>query len=223
MNRYQKLIKVFENNKNDIEAISMSKYMRDKFNFYGINATKRKEITKEFIKEDKIKKVIDWEFLDLCYSNSHRELQYFVNDYLIAMGKYILYEDLDKIINYINNKQWWDTIDFQDKIIGNMALKYDMNNLMISWSTDTDIWKRRIAIDHQNGRKDKTDKELLEKIIINNLDSKEPFINKAIAWSLRDYSKVNPLWVEEFINKYKTRMTSSTIKDASKYINNISC
>lgn len=38
-----------------------------------------------------------------------------------------------------------------------------INNLMLEWSTDDDFWVRRIAIDHQLCRKDKTNTQLLEK------------------------------------------------------------
>lgn len=62
---------------------------------------------------------------------------------------------------------------------------------MLEWSTDEDFWVRRIAIDHQLCRKERTNTELLEKILVNNFGSSEFFINKAIGWSLRDYSKTN--------------------------------
>ena len=89
---------------------------------------------------------------------------------------------------------------------------------MLKWSVDDDFWLRRIAIDHQLTRKDKTDKELLKQIIINNLGSDEFFINKAIGWSLRDYSKTNPKWVKCFIEEYQDKLDKLSIKEASKYI-----
>ena len=89
---------------------------------------------------------------------------------------------------------------------------------MLKWSKDEDFWVRRIAIDHQLCRKEKTNTELLEKIIVNNFGSNEFFINKAIGWSLRDYSKTNPKWVKEFVEKYKDKMDKLSIKEASKYI-----
>ena len=73
---------------------------------------------------------------------------------------------------------------------------------MLEWSIDNDFWLRRIAIDHQLGRKEKTNTELLEQILVNNFGSEEFFINKAIGWSLRDYSKTNSDWVRSFLNKY---------------------
>ena len=211
--------KVFEQNENRENAIEMSRYMKDNFKFYGIPSPKRKEISKAFISDAKKSKIVDWKLLNACYKDEHRELQYFANDYLMAMNKYLMYEDIENILVYAKTKQWWDTIDFLDKIIGNIGLHDNrVNDLMIELSKCDDMWLRRLAIDHQNGRKEKTNSDLLEKIIVNNFDSKEFFINKAIGWSLRDYSKVNPEWVSDFIVKYKDKLDKLSIKEASKYI-----
>ena len=104
-------------------------------------------------------------------------------------------------------------------IIGGIALKYPkVNDIILQWSTDENIWLRRIAIDHQILRKEKTDTELLGKIIKNNFGQTEFFINKAIGWALRDYSKTNPKWVRDFIEKNKDKMAKLSIKEGSKYI-----
>lgn len=89
---------------------------------------------------------------------------------------------------------------------------------ILEWSLDDDFWLRRIAIDHQLLQKEKTDTELLEQILINNLNQTEFFINKAIGWSLRDYSKTNPEWVRVFLTKYSSQMAGLSIREASKYI-----
>ena len=135
------------------------------------------------------------------------------------MNAFLTYEDIPKIKKYIKSKQWWDTIDFLDRIIGEIGLIDNrVDDLMLDWSKDDDFWIRRIAIDHQLCRKEKTNTELLEKNIVNNFGSNEFFINKAIGWALRDYSKTNPLWVKEFLNKYQDKMDNLSIKEASKYI-----
>lgn len=89
---------------------------------------------------------------------------------------------------------------------------------MIEWSKDDNIWIKRSAIEHQLNFKEKTDPELLEKIIVNCFDSNEFFINKAIGWALRQYSKIDPNWVKKFIQEYGNRMDDLSIKEASKYI-----
>ena len=60
--------------------------------------------------------------------------------------------------------------------------------------------------------------ELLAQIIKNNFGSQEFFINKAIGWALRDYSKTNPKWVRQFLEKYQAQMATLSVKEASKYL-----
>ncbi len=219
MKKYLKIRELFEKNRNDEKAAQEARYMRNLFRFYGIKTPVRKTLYKDFLKEEKKNKTIDWAFLDKCYEDEYREFQYLAMDYLIAMSKYLSYDDVPKLFNYIKQKQWWDTIDRLDRIVGNIGLIDDrINDVMLKWSKDKDFWVRRIAIDHQLIRKEKTNTELLEKIIVNNLGSNEFFINKAIGWSLRDYSKTNPQWVRDFIEKYKDKMAKLSIKEASKYI-----
>ena len=69
----------------------MAKYMRNLFPFYGIPTPERKAVYKDFIQEEKRKKMIDWEFLDQCYQDEHREFHYLAYDYLIAMSHWKLF------------------------------------------------------------------------------------------------------------------------------------
>lgn len=219
MDKYIEIKNIFQENKDEQNAVKMSSYMRNLFTFYGLPTPKRKTLYKELLKSEKKNKVIDWAFLDKCYKDEHREFQYLVMDYLSAMQKFLTFDDVPKIEKYIRTKQWWDTIDGFDRIVGNIAFVDDrINNLMLKWSTDEDFWVRRIAIDHQLCRKEKTNIELLEKILVNNFGSKEFFINKAIGWSLRNYSKTNPDWVRAFIEKYKNQMDKLSVKEAGKYL-----
>ncbi len=219
MDKYLEIRAMFENREDKENALAMAKYMRNKFKFYGLPTPKRKEIYKSFLKDEKKNKIIDWDFLDKCYQDEHREFQYLVCDYLNAMIKYLTYEDIFKIKKYLKSKQWWDTIDFLDTVIGRIGLRDNrVDDLMLKWSKDEDFWIRRVAIDHQLCRKEKTNTKLLEQIVVNNFGSDEFFINKAIGWSLRDYSKTNPNWVRYFIDKYKDKMNKLSIKEAGKYI-----
>ncbi|KXL52735.1 DNA alkylation repair enzyme [Anaerotignum neopropionicum] len=208
-----------ENLKNEDAAIKMSAYMRNQFSFLGVRPPERKSVCKEIFRVGKKNKTIDWEFLDDCWENKYREMQYIVLDYLSVMQKFLTYDDVPKIKHYVKTKQWWDTIDGLDRIVGDIGIVDDrIDALMLTWSRDEDFWIRRLAIDHQLSRKERTNKELLEEIILNNLGSNEFFINKAIGWSLRDYSKVNPHWVGNFIKKYQDEMNSLSIREGSKYL-----
>lgn len=219
MDKYTEVRKRFEENADPENAVKMAKYMRNRFIFYGMPTPKRKKLYRDFLKEEKRNKIIDWGFLDQCYDDEHREFQYLVTDYLSELNSLLTYDDIPAIRKYIDRKQWWDTIDSLDQVIGKIGLRDErVDALMLEWSTDEDFWVRRIAIDHQLLRKDKTNTVLLEKIIVNNFGSDEFFINKAIGWSLRDYSKIDPEWVRDFIERYRNRMDKLSIREAGKYI-----
>lgn len=219
MRKYTEIKTAFEELADEKCAKSMSDYMRGQFQFYGIPTPKRRQVYKGLLKQEKKNKVIDWDFLDECYQDCHREFQYLVIDYLQSMQNWITYDDVQNIKTYIQTNPWWDTIDGFDTIVGNIAFSDGrIRDLMLEWSEDQDFWIRRIAIDHQLCHREKTDTELLEQIIVNNFGSEEFFINKAIGWSLREYSKTNPQWVRNFLDKYKDQISRLSVKEASKYI-----
>ncbi|MGP3254722.1 DNA alkylation repair protein [Lactobacillus gasseri] len=219
ISKYQRLRKKLIENSDPELARQMESYMRNKFKFYGLKTPERRKSYHDLIKLEKANKKIDCKFLDQAWVDEHREAQYFVCDYLIALEKYLKFEDIDHIFNYVKSKQWWDTIDSLIKPIGNIGLRDDrVSDLMLVWSKDDDFWVRRVAIEHQLLRKDKMNVELLNAILENNLGNSEFFINKAIGWALRDYSKTNPDWVKNFISKHHTEMATLSIKEGSKYL-----
>ena len=63
MDKYLEIKKLFEQNEDKENAISMAKYMRNLFEFYGIPTPKRKKIYKNFVKEEKKGKKLTGTFL----------------------------------------------------------------------------------------------------------------------------------------------------------------
>jgi 3-methyladenine DNA glycosylase AlkD len=209
---------LFRQNANPAQAAPMAAYMRNICPFLGIFKPRRAELQKPFLKEAKTHTSVDWEFINRCWT-LEREFQYLALDYLRTAPKLLTIADIPQLKRLAVTKSWWDTIDILDRIVGGIALENPaVNEILLQWSLDDNFWLRRIAIDHQLLRKEKTNTALLEKIIANNLGQKEFFINKAIGWSLRDYSKTNPDWVRAFIAKYRGQMTNLSIREASKYI-----
>lgn len=209
----------FQKNADDKQAKMLAKYMRNQFKFYGLHTPTRRSCYHNFLKAEKKKKLIDWDLLNEAWQDPYRESQYFVCDYLIAMQKFLTYQDMPKIKKFVRTKQWWDTIDSLIKPIGNLGLRdKQIDSLMLKWSLNSDFWVRRVAIEHQLLRKNKMNVELLNQILLNNLDSDEFFINKAIGWALRDYSKTDPSWVKEFISEHQDHLSTLSIKEGSKYL-----
>lgn len=215
---YDNLFQELEQLKDNKQAEKMSAYMQNRYEFLGIPKPKLQEIAKPYLKESR-KYDFDWEFVNICWNKEYREAQYIAINYLSMNSKKFTDKDLPKLKQLIINKSWWETVDSLDAMVGRIVLKYEtLEKTMLEWSASDNIWLKRVSIDFQQEYKDKTNTELLEKIICNNLGINEFFVNKAIGWSLRDYSKVNPEWVKGFLTKYKEQLSTLSIKEASKYL-----
>lgn len=200
------------------DAVAMKAYMKNKFEFLGVKTPVRRKLSKIFFKQQ-TDSVIDWVFINESWDNPYRELQYAALDYLEIRKKLLTPSDLPRLKKLAQTKSWWDTIDFLDRLVGSIIAQFpETKEIILVWSRDEDIWLRRLAIDHQLLRKEETDTELLEKILVNNLGQTEFFINKAIGWALRDYSKTNPGWVRDFIERHQAEMAALSIREGSKYL-----
>lgn len=205
--------------KNEDDAIAMSSYMRNKFKFLGIKSLKRKEIFKEIFENFKNNKEIDKEFVVKFFNKDYREFQYIAIDYLIKMKKYFLKDDIFFIKDLIITKSWWDTVDLiASNLLGEICKKYPslIDEQIVFWINDDNMWIRRSSIIFQLRYKENTNLEILQKSIESNIDDNEFFIQKAIGWALREYSKTDYKWVLNFINNHNLSKLSK--REAEKYI-----
>jgi 3-methyladenine DNA glycosylase AlkD len=210
----------------------MAAYMRDQFAFLGISKPARAKLCRAFFKAARAagkrdgNEAVDWGFVRRCWDKPEREFQYVACDYLAAMKAYLVPGELPRIKGLLTSKPWWDTVDNLDITAGAVAFAYpEAKATMLAWSTDEDFWVRRAAIDHQLTRRAATDTELLAQILENNLPPLLPerlvgefFINKAVGWALRDYSKTSPDWVRVFIDAHRDVMAKLSIREGSKYL-----
>ena len=203
---------------NPDDAGAMKAYMKNKFEILGVKTPAIRKLAKAFFKQQ-TDSVVDWNFINEAWNNLYRELQYAALDYLESRKKLLTPSDLPRLKKLAQTKSWWDTIDFLDRLVGSIIARFpETKEIILAWSCDEDIWLRRLAINHQLLRKEETDTELLENILVNNLGQTEFFINKAIGWALRDYSKTNPDWVRDFIERYRAEMVALSIREGSKYL-----
>ena len=126
-------------------------------------------------------------------------------------------KDMDNVERIIKTKSWWDSVDSISHIVGYICLKHnDVREKYVNeWIHSENIWLKRVSILFQLKYKEKTDTEFLAKAILNNSETNEFFVDKAIGWALREYSKTNKKWVKEFINN--SRLSKLSIREGSKY------
>lgn len=213
------------------DAQAMSAYLKNQFPFIGLKSAARRTITKPYFKEAKQEArikykedpeaiLIDWAFVNLCWQQEEREFQYIAADYIQAMQPYLKKEDINHLKKLITTKSWWDSVDALVKRVGYLAKQYpELKAILLEWSESDNIWLKRTSIISQLNMKEETDTDLLKQAIINNLGSREFFVNKAIGWALRDYAKTNEEWVREFLLTYEPALSPLSLREATKHIN----
>lgn len=211
---------LFEANRNESNAGPMEKNMKDHFPFLGIKSPVRKELMKQFFKESEIlKQPFQTNFVQVLWEKEEREYQYAAMDYIEKSLKKLNKEDLSLIEHLITTKSWWDTVDLlASKAVGTIASKHRevIEEKIDRWSSCDNMWLRRTALLFQLKYKEKTNEELLYQYILKNNDSTEFFIQKAIGWTLREYSKTNPSSVRGFISEHS--LPKLAIREGSKYL-----
>ncbi len=216
----QLLINFFEQNRDKDKAIPMEKYMKNHFPFLGIKTPERKQLMKQFYAESRIlKEGFQSDFVKALWEKEEREYQYAAIDYISRSLKKLDKTDLPLIEQLIVTKSWWDTVDLlATKPVGTIAAKHPevIPETINAYAYGEHIWLRRTAILFQLKYKERTDEALLFRYIQQNKDSKEFFIQKAIGWALREYSKTNPASVKAFIES--TSLPKLSVKEGSKYL-----
>ncbi len=193
----------FEKHSTTEKAPQMKAYMKDQFEFLGLSRPERDIIQKEIIPLLPVKDAKTLEaVVRQLWKLPHREFQYLALDLMVKHKKLIPEMNFIFFNFLVEKKAWWDSIDtICSKVIGPYYLfhkgEYE-NDMRIWWEADN-FWKRRACIIFQLTYKGKTDLKFLQRRILENSNSTEFFLQKAIGWSLREYSKTDPKWVKNFV------------------------
>lgn len=214
------LTRLFEENQNPENAAQMEGYMKNHFPFFGIKSPQRREIEKQFFQETGIlKEPFSQELVLELWKMDQREYQNVALTYIEKSLKKLQKSDLSLMQTLITTKSWWDTVDaLAAKPVGKIAQKYPevVEETIDGWAAHDNMWLRRTAILFQLKYKQETNEEKLYDYIMLNADSKEFFIQKAIGWVLREYSKTNPQSVKSFIGVH--RLAPLSVREGSKYL-----
>lgn len=211
-----------EGRKNPIRAISMAKYMKDQFVYFGMEAAVRREVQRAWTPQ--LKSLTDrsfrWELMHALWEKEEREFQYAAMDWLLSWPKaWISEKDGEELKWFIAQKSWWDTVDLlASNYVGKWALAYPelARETFEEWRYEDSFWLQRACLIYQLKFKDKVDISYLEELIQQMLPNKEFFIQKAIGWSLRQLSKTNPDAVKHILKKHPIQ--GLALREAKKYL-----
>ena len=195
--------KFFGPHADPIAAVPMKAYMRNQFEFLGISSGGIGELRREFLAAHGLPALNELEpVLRELWGLPQREYQYTAIGILADCAR-LLPADFSETLEYLLvNKSWWDTVDtLAGGTVGIHFKRFPevRDRTLAAWRRSNNIWLRRTCILFQLSYKKDTDFDLLKEIIHENLGSKEFFINKAIGWALRTYSRVDAQAVRAFV------------------------
>ena len=214
------LEKEFEKRANPKIAIEQKAYLRNQFEFYGFKAPERREILKPFLIKKYLPKKTELDkIVRILWEKPQRDFQHFSLELTFKYVKQFEINDIELLEFMVIHKSWWDTVDFiAYKLMGAYFEKFpeQIDKYVKKWLKSKNIWLQRSALLFQLKYKEALDVNLLSTTINSLLGTKEFFINKAIGWVLREYSKTNPKWVLEFTNN--TALSNLSKREALRLI-----
>jgi len=208
---------------NPEKAAGMRAYMKSTMPYYGINMPEVRAISREVF-DGSAMTCSEWRetILELWRGARHREERYAA---LILLGmkahRECVQPDLMPMLEeLIVTGAWWDYVDEVAHLIGQMlrAFPAEMKPEMRAWSTDENIWKRRVSIICQISSKGQTDLALLYANIDPNLADRRFFIRKAIGWALRAYAWTDPSEVARYVREHEQLLSGLSRREALKNV-----
>lgn len=203
-------------------ALKMSQYMKGHFPFYGVKSPERNSILKAW-KGDYYSTLSleeKWNVIEELYASEERENQYIAIDLMNKISaKQLVEKDLIKIKKFLITKSWWDSVDgIASNILGVYfkTFPHQIEKTVNEWSNSGNIWLMRSCLLFQLKYGSKTDFTLLTSLIRKFQSNSEFFIQKAIGWTLRQYSKTNPNEVKGFMETIE--LSPLATREGSKYL-----
>jgi 3-methyladenine DNA glycosylase AlkD len=205
--------------KNAERAAGMRAYMRNQFEYLGVSTPDHRAAVTPLIKQFS---PADPEELRMAaeglWQMRGREYQYVAVGLLGRHQKALSLDDLPWLLDLVQQKSWWDTVDSLVKVIGPIVRRSGAKGgrAMDAAVKHGNFWVRRIAMLHQLGLRDEVDTIRLFRYAELLAPEKEFFIRKAIGWALRDYAWHDSRAIEKFLKSAKGRLSGLTVREASK-------
>lgn len=200
-------------------AAPMAKYMKNQFPFLGVKTPARLAQSKALLQASRQVspgEVAAW-IRDL-YARPEREYQYVAIDLAKDNWRRFSVPALLAFRPLVTQKAWWDTVDAWRMVYGRAAdaAPAVKCRLFEVFEASDNFWERRIALNLQLMSKAQTDTAMLSTAILRDQATPEFFIQKAIGWALRQYSKTDPEWVRAFLARHQ--LSKLAVREGSKYL-----
>jgi len=197
----------------------MRAYVRGQFEFLGIQAPELRAavrpLLRRFAPADAAELVDEARAL---WAWREREYQYAAVELLNCHEKLLTAKDLGALLQLVETKSWWETVDSLAMVIGRVVRRERKagGRAMDRAVRSPNLWVRRVAMIHQLGWRGETDTARLFGYAERLAPEKEFFIRKAIGWALREYSKHDAGAVRAFLESHRDALSPLTYREAEK-------
>ena len=219
------IISQLAENANPNDAVLMQRYLKTSMPFYGVKSPIQNEIVNNVTKAFSITNQDEYNsMITKIWKLSRREEKYISIKLARKLKQYITLDALQIYEKMIREGQWWDFIDpIATGLIGPLLMKnrIEMNIILDKWITDDNLWIRRSAILSHLKHKENSDDKKLFQYCLKCAHEKEFFIQKAIGWALREYSKTEPDLVSKFIEENKDILSNLSKREGMKHLNRV--
>jgi 3-methyladenine DNA glycosylase AlkD len=128
---------------------------------------------------------------------------------------------LDLYDEMIVTGRWWDYVDdVAIRRVGPLLRAYPavIRPIMLRWSREEDLWRRRTSIICQISSRADIDLGLLYSAVDANSAETDFFIRKAIGWALRQHARVDPDEVRRFVAARSDALSPLSRREALKHL-----
>lgn len=203
-------------------AVGMQAYMRGQFSFFGIPTPARRKAVTPLLRPSQSA----GELLanaDALWAMPERECQYVAVDLLARQVDRLGMGELKALLALAQQKSWWDSVDGLAGVVGDIvrvASRSDpaAQQVMDAALRHPNLWVRRVAMLHQLGWRNETDRERLYAYALRLADEPDFFIRKAIGWALRDFARHDPLNVSDYLNGPGKVLSPLSRREAAKHL-----
>lgn len=183
----------------------MAAYMKHHFAFLGVSKPVRASIQRVHW-ADRPKRSDAIEAIHDLWALPFREAQYVGLDLLKSESKHWSPEAaLPALEQWITTQSWWDSVDtLAVHGVGVLLRRHPeaVWPVVQEWIYSENLWLNRTAMIAQLGFRAATRTEWLDEALKTHTESKEFFHRKAIGWALRDYSRTNARWVQQWVDAH---------------------
>lgn len=208
-----------------VAAAQMQAYMKSAMPFHGVAKPARERLLRALVREHPLSDRAELlAVVQELWDNAHRREERYLALSVVGHRRYEGWAEPSWVESlyrrWIVVGGWWDyTDDIAGRRIGPLLRAHpgELTPVLRGWARDPDRWLRRSSVICQLGSGAATDLALLSDAVEANVEDPDFFLRKGIGWALRQHAKVDPEWVQAFVEDHP-RLSPLSRREALKHI-----